>query len=115
MKFERQGESQVRMEARKARSIAACGFLLPPPCCRRCPGWGSCACAEAALTSPVGWRASPVLQVVNVAATFAEVWRHVSATLAQLDLLAAFAEVAAAAPAPYVRPTMLPSDGKSGL
>ncbi|KAL4431744.1 hypothetical protein ABPG77_002960 [Micractinium sp. CCAP 211/92] len=55
-------------------------------------------------------QAELLAQVVNVAATFAEVWRHVSATLAQLDLLAAFAEVAAAAPAPYVRPTMLPSD-----
>lgn len=55
-------------------------------------------------------QAELLAQVVNVAATFGEVWRHVSATLAQLDLLAAFAEVAAAAPAPYVRPTMLPSD-----
>ncbi|KAL4440412.1 hypothetical protein ABPG75_003413 [Micractinium tetrahymenae] len=55
-------------------------------------------------------QAELLAQVVSVAATFGEVWRHVSATLAQLDLLAAFAEVAAAAPAPYVRPTMLPSD-----
>ena len=47
-----------------------------------------------------------------MAATFVEVWRLVSATLAELDLLAAFAEVAAAAPAPYVRPVMLPSDGE---
>lgn len=54
----------------------------------------------------------PPLQVVNVASTFVEVWRLVSATLAELDLLAAFAEVAAAAPAPYVRPVMLPSEGE---
>ncbi|PSC71954.1 DNA mismatch repair MSH2 [Micractinium conductrix] len=47
-------------------------------------------------------------QVVSVAATFAEVWGLVRSTLAQLDLLAAFAEVAAAAPAPYTRPLMLP-------
>ena len=51
------------------------------------------------------------LQVVAVAATFVSVWRLVSATLAELDLLAAFAEVAASAPAAYVRPTMLPSEG----
>ena len=50
-------------------------------------------------------------QVVAVAVTFAEVWHGVAATLAELDVLAAFAEVASAAPAPYVRPTMLPSDG----
>lgn len=54
-------------------------------------------------------------QVVGVAATFADVWRLVSATLAELDLLAAFAEVAAAAPSPYVRPTMLPSEGASSV
>ena len=46
-----------------------------------------------------------------MAATFVEVWRLVSATLAELDLLAAFAEVAASAPAPYTRPVMLPSEG----
>lgn len=50
-------------------------------------------------------------QVVAVAVTFAEVWHGVAATLAELDVLAAFAEVASATPAPYVRPTMLPSDG----
>ena len=54
------------------------------------------------------------LQVVSVAATFAEVWGLVRSTLAQLDLLAAFAEVAAAAPAPYTRPLMLPETGKGG-
>ncbi|KAI3431433.1 hypothetical protein D9Q98_004485 [Chlorella vulgaris] len=55
-------------------------------------------------------QAELLAQVVGVAATFADVWRLVSATLAELDLLAAFAEVAAAAPSPYVRPTMLPSE-----
>lgn len=55
-------------------------------------------------------QAELLAQVVSVASTFADVWRQVSATLAQLDLLAAFAEVAAAAPAPYTRPVMLPSE-----
>jgi DNA mismatch repair protein MSH2 len=50
-------------------------------------------------------------QVVGVAATFVEVWRLVGARLAELDLLAAFAEVAACAPAPYTRPVMLPAEG----
>ena len=100
-------------------------------------------------------------QVVNVAATFCEVWRQVSGalpgcrpagpprcwaacvglgrldactslisnrssvacpcrtaqvagTIAELDVLAAFAEVAASAPGPYVRPTMLPPEGAPG-
>ncbi len=55
------------------------------------------------------------LQVVGVASSFVPVWRLVSATLAELDLLAAFGEVAAAAPSPYVRPTMLPSEGTSSV
>lgn len=61
--------------------------------------------------SPLPPAPCPSQQVVSVAATFLEVWRHVSATLAELDVLAGFAEVAASAPAAYVRPTMLPSDG----
>ncbi|KAK9842053.1 hypothetical protein WJX81_006373 [Elliptochloris bilobata] len=51
-----------------------------------------------------------VEQVVGVAATFAEVWETVGALLAELDLLAAFADLAANAPLPFVRPTMLPPD-----
>lgn len=49
-----------------------------------------------------------------MAATFSDVWRQVAAAIAELDLLAAFAEVAAAAPGPYVRPTMLPAEGAWG-
>lgn len=45
-----------------------------------------------------------------MAATFAEVWETVGALLAELDVLAAFADLAANAPLPYVRPTMLPPD-----
>lgn len=50
-------------------------------------------------------------QVVGVAATFAEVWERVSSVIAELDVLCGFADLAASAPAPYARPTMLPPDG----
>jgi hypothetical protein len=49
-------------------------------------------------------------QVVNVAATFCEVWEGVAAIIAEMDVLAGFAELAVSAPLPYVRPNMLPSD-----
>lgn len=52
-----------------------------------------------------------VEQVVGVAASFADVWEGVAGLLAELDVLAGFADLAASAPAPYVRPTMLPADG----
>ncbi|KAI7843327.1 hypothetical protein COHA_003025 [Chlorella ohadii] len=55
-------------------------------------------------------QAELLAQVVSVAGTFAPVWREVSATLAELDVLASFAEVAASAPMPYTRPTVLPSE-----
>ena len=45
-----------------------------------------------------------------MAHTFVEVWEQVSAVLAELDVLLGFAELAANAPTPYVRPTMLPTD-----
>ena len=45
-----------------------------------------------------------------MAATFAEVWETVGALLGELDVLAAFADLAASAPLPYVRPAMLPPD-----
>ncbi|KAK9908301.1 hypothetical protein WJX75_005715 [Coccomyxa subellipsoidea] len=51
-----------------------------------------------------------VEQVVSVAATFAEVWEGVAGMVAEMDLLAGFAELAMCAPLPYVRPTMLPAD-----
>lgn len=50
------------------------------------------------------------MQVVSVAATFAEVWESVASMVAEMDLLAGFAELAMCAPLPYVRPTMLPAD-----
>ena len=45
-----------------------------------------------------------------MAATFAEVWEGVASMVAEMDLLAGFAELAMCAPLPYVRPTMLPAD-----
>ena len=51
-----------------------------------------------------------MLQVVSVAATFCEVWEGVTALIAEVDVLAGFAELATSAPVAYVRPTMLPSD-----
>ena len=58
-------------------------------------------------------QATLVQQVVAVAATFSEVWEQVSQLLAQLDVLSSFAEAAAMAPRPYVRPSMLPpSEGR---
>jgi len=50
-------------------------------------------------------------QVVAVAATFCDVWAHVGKLVGELDALAAFAAAGAAAPLPYVRPTMTPPDG----
>ncbi len=49
-----------------------------------------------------------------MASTFCEVWEAVCGTLADLDVLLAFADLSTAAPKPYVRPTMLPSSGKQG-
>lgn len=49
-------------------------------------------------------------QVVSVAATFSEVWEAVGGLLTEVDVLAAFAELAVTAPLPYVRPAMLPPD-----
>ncbi|CAG9461697.1 unnamed protein product [Pedinophyceae sp. YPF-701] len=49
-------------------------------------------------------------QVVEVAATFVEVWEGVGSVLAELDVLASFAEVSACAPTPFVRPDMRPAD-----
>ena len=45
-----------------------------------------------------------------MAATFAEVWEGVSSMVAEMDVLAGFAELAMNAPLPYARPTMLPAD-----
>jgi DNA mismatch repair protein MSH2 len=55
-------------------------------------------------------QAGLVRQVVAVAASFAEVWERVGAVVAELDVLAGFAELAATAPRPFVRPVMLPAD-----
>lgn len=45
-----------------------------------------------------------------MARTFVVVWEEVGALLAEVDVLLGFAELAACAPTPYVRPTMLPPD-----
>ena len=45
-----------------------------------------------------------------MAQTFCEVWETAAALLAELDLLAGFADLAVNAPTPYVRPQMLPPD-----
>eukprot|EP00897_Mesotaenium_endlicherianum_P002845 jgi/Mesen1/2589/ME000164S01718 len=47
-----------------------------------------------------------VAKVVEVAATFVEVFEGVAALLAELDVLLSFADLAVAAPIPYVRPTI---------
>jgi DNA mismatch repair protein MSH2 len=52
---------------------------------------------------------SLVARVVDVAASFADIFRQVAALLAQLDVLAGFADLAACAPAPYCRPVMHPA------
>ena len=49
-----------------------------------------------------------VERVVDVAVSFADVLLQASALLAQLDVLAAFADLAANAPATYSRPQLLP-------
>ena len=47
--------------------------------------------------------------MVDVAATFSEIFEKVSSIIAILDVLCGFAEVAATSIVPYVRPEMLPS------
>jgi DNA mismatch repair ATPase MutS len=49
-------------------------------------------------------------QVVEVAATYIEVWESVANLLADLDVLCSLAEAATAAPVPYVRPVLLDAD-----
>jgi len=51
-----------------------------------------------------------VEQVVAVAHSFVDVWLTVAATLAELDVLAGFAELSVNAPTPFVRPEMLDAD-----
>eukprot|EP00803_Ostreobium_quekettii_P007490 evm.model.scf_227.6 EVM.evm.TU.scf_227.6 scf_227:67170-78839(-) len=55
-------------------------------------------------------QAELVTQVVEVAHTFVEIWEQVGAILGELDVLAGFADLAASAPCPYIRPTVLPPD-----
>lgn len=51
------------------------------------------------------------LQVVAVAATFCEVWSSVAALVAELDVLAGFADLATADPTrPYCKPEILDLD-----
>jgi DNA mismatch repair ATPase MutS len=51
------------------------------------------------------------LQVVAVAATFCEVWSSVSDLVAELDVLAGFADLATADPTrPYCKPEILELD-----
>ena len=50
-----------------------------------------------------------VQQVVDIAATYAEVWDQAAQLVAKLDALAGFADLAAESPTLYVRPTMLPA------
>jgi DNA mismatch repair protein MSH2 len=48
-----------------------------------------------------------LLQVRDVASTYVQVWEVVGELLAELDVLASFADVASSSPAPFVRPAML--------
>ncbi|MEW5316722.1 MAG: hypothetical protein WDW38_008073 [Sanguina aurantia] len=45
-------------------------------------------------------------EIVGVAASFIDVWKGVSSKLAELDVLAGFADLSVNAPTPYVRPVM---------
>ena len=45
-----------------------------------------------------------------MAATFVPVWEEAAGIVSRLDVLAGFADLAASAPTPYVRPDMLPAD-----
>jgi DNA mismatch repair ATPase MutS len=52
-----------------------------------------------------------VLQVVAVAATFCEVWSAAATLIAELDVLAGFADLATADPTrPYCKPEILEQD-----
>lgn len=50
-------------------------------------------------------------RVVDVAASFSDVFLQASAICAEIDVLASFAEAATTAPIPFVRPTMCASSG----
>ena len=50
-----------------------------------------------------------VERVVDVAASFSDVFLQASAICAEIDVLASFAEVAVSAPVPFVRPEMTPA------
>lgn len=45
-----------------------------------------------------------------MASTFSEVWEEVAGILAEIDVLAGFADLSASAPTPYVRPQMAEPD-----
>lgn len=52
-------------------------------------------------------QAELVSQVISVARTFVEIWEEVAMVVGELDVLAAFADLAVSAPCPYIRPTLL--------
>ena len=55
-----------------------------------------------------------VTRVVDVAASYADLFLAASSVLAQLDVLAAFADVAATSPVAYVRPVLHPPSSSPG-
>ena len=55
-----------------------------------------------------------VARVVDVASSYADVFLSAAAVIAQLDVLAAFADVAATSPSPYVRPRLRSSSDDDG-
>jgi DNA mismatch repair protein MSH2 len=55
-----------------------------------------------------------VERVVDVAASFSDIFLQASAICAEIDVLASFAEVAVSAPVPFVRPEMTSNGGGGG-
>jgi DNA mismatch repair protein MSH2 len=53
-------------------------------------------------------------RVVDVAASFSDVFLQASSICAEIDVLASFAEVAVSAPIPFVRPEIVSSSGDDG-
>ncbi|EOD21949.1 DNA mismatch repair protein muts [Emiliania huxleyi CCMP1516] len=68
--------------------------------------------ARARLIPPAG---TLVTKVVDTAATFCPLIAELAGHLTKLDVLLAFAAVAASAPEPYVRPTLLPPEAPRAL
>ena len=100
---ERVSEASAAKHGVHARACAAC-MQFQCSSCKRCRR------RRLLSTIQVDHDAILRLQVREVAKTYVPVWELVAELLAELDVLASFADVATSSPAPFVQPEMLPAD-----